>query len=71
MAYFNGDENAESKVHRLGIADSTNTLFIAYNEAVERFRQEADAEILANEAYLATLKQVELGEMKSIIYVED
>lgn len=73
LEYFGGDENAESKIHRLGIINPSNPDFIAYNQKVEQLRAEADREIKDNEIYLASLKQVEIGEglMKKIIYVED
>jgi len=62
LEYFDGDENAESKIHRLGIVNPQHPDFLTYNNAVEQYRKEADAEIIANNDYLKTLKQVEIGE---------
>lgn len=62
LEYFGGDENAESKIHRLGIADPTNADFLAYNSAVENFRLQADEEIATNAEYLKNTKQIEIGE---------
>ena len=72
LGYFNGDENAESKIHRIGIADPQHPDFIAYNNAVEQFRNEADLEIAENERYLQSLAKLKISEgaMKQEIFVE-
>lgn len=71
LEYFGGDENAESKIHRLGITDPTNADFLAYNSAIENFRLQADEDIAANEEYLVNAKQIEIGDgaMKQTILV--
>jgi hypothetical protein len=73
LEYFNGDTEAETKVHRMGIINPNDSNFVAYNTAVERFRTEANAEIAANSAYLNGCRQIVTGEgmMQQSIFVTD
>lgn len=62
----------EIKMLRIGITNSQDALFVAYNKFVNQCRTEGTAAKAANAAKIAALKQVIIGEgaMKQNIYVE-
>ena len=52
----------EIKMLRIGIANPTDVLFVAYNNFVNQCRAEGQAAKIANAEKLAALKKVEIGE---------
>jgi hypothetical protein len=71
LDYFDGDPNAENKIHRIGITNPADTNFVAYNLVVTGFIAVANAQIAANDAYLTGLQQVTTGDgaMQQKIYI--
>lgn len=61
LKYFNGDVDGENKTQRIGISNPDDAAYIAYNNAVEQYCAEAEAEIAMNEAYLASLSKVTIN----------